>query len=600
MLRGIRWQVLAFFLAALLFVAALVFRNDGTPTSDLTDSRLPTSPAQPTAEVLLATTAPITTVSTVEQPSGLPNNLYREALIGSIQRINPLLASLNPVDRDIASLIFEGLTRLNEYGEPVPGLAERWVISNDGLEYIFYLRQDIQWQDGESFTAADVIYTMSLLRDPRFPGAPELGAFWRTVETEQLGDYLVRFRLAQPLGAFLDRLTIGILPEHVLRGTGAAQIATHPFNLAPIGTGPYQLMRIVAPDGVTPRAVELAAAPVYHQRPEGQAQPFAIQHITFVLYNDFPTASEALSRGEVDGLATRDREERAPLFSLALNNQVSLYNSVEPTVGMLIYNWARESTPFFKEQRVRLALETGLDRNGAVERALPNLAVRTDSPLIPGSWAYLPSLAMPAYDPVSARQLLVTAADRLQRLAEANQTPTPEGQPTQDSSVLFTFSILTPNTTSLMSMANEIATQWSQLGVNVTVDAVDVQLYEARLRSHDFDAAMVEFGMSGSGDPDVYGFWHEGQYPDGANYGGVSDRMISEILERARREPYNINRIPEYRQFQEDFVDRAIALPIYNPLFTYAMSSAVRGVQLGFLSTPASRFDSIGEWTISR
>ncbi len=66
------------------------------------------------------------------------------------------------------------------------------------------------WQDGVPFTAADVIYTMSLLRSPDFPGDPELGAFWRTVETEQLGDNLIRFRLAQPLGNFLDRLQIGI------------------------------------------------------------------------------------------------------------------------------------------------------------------------------------------------------------------------------------------------------------------------------------------------------------------------------------------------------------------------------------------------------
>lgn len=600
MLRGIRWQMLAFVLAAVLFVAAFATRSS-TPT--LSPTQTPDVPgitpeAATAVAVTLPTDAPLVVDNTAPQNTAAAGT-YREALVGAIQRLNPLFSSLNPVDRDITSLIFEGLTRTNEYGEPVPALADRWIISTDGLEYIVYLREDVLWQDGVPFTADDVIYTMGLLRDPRFPGAPELGAFWRTIETEQLGTHLVRFRLAQPLGAFLDRLTIGILPEHALRGTGAGQIATHPFNLAPIGTGPYQLMRIVTSDGVQPRAVELAASPVYRQRAERQEGNFAIQRITFILYSEFNTALNALATGEVDGFAARDRDERRSLFDLALSGVVNLNNTVEPTVGMILYNWTRESTSFFREQRVRLALETGLDRSSAVERALPNLAVRTDSPLIPGNWSYLGSAALPAYDPAEAQQLLITAKERMERLA--GDQPTPEGQPeATPSSALFSFTILTPNTPSLSTLANEIATQWSQLGLDVRVEAVDIQLYESRLRSNDFDSAVVEFGFGGSGDPDVYAFWHEGQYPDGENYGGVNDRRISEILERARREPYNINRIAEYTRFQDEFIDRAIALPIYNPLYTFATSPAVRGVQLGYLSTPASRYENIGEWSISR
>lgn len=612
MLRGIRWQILAFVLAASLFAVVLAFRLSEQPVSPMpipsSAENLPT--AQPsattTAVVAAGDAAPSDQTSTTDDAASsdaAQNAVYREALVGAIQRLNPLFAALNPVDRDISTLIFEGLTRTNVYGEPVPALAERWAISTDGLEYIVYLRQDVLWHDGMPFTAADVIYTMSLLRDPRFPGAPELGAFWRTVETEQLGDYLVRFRLAQPLGAFLDRLTIGILPAHALEGTDAVQLASHLFNLTPIGTGPYQLMRIAAPDESQARVVELAAAPVFRQRRENQSMPFAVQRLTFLLYSDFSAALTALTAGEVDGLASRDREERRALFDLALTQNVTLVNGLEPTVGMIVYNWVRESTTFFREQRVRLALETGLDRSGAVERGLPNLAVKADSPLIPGGWAHLPSAALPTYDPGAARSMLITAAERLDRLngTDNDQTESTEGAPTPAASTaLFSFTILTPNTPSLVTLANEIATQWAQLGVEVRVEAAEIDLYEARLRESDFDAALVEIGFSGSGDPDVYSFWHEGQYPDGANYGGVSDRRISEILERARRESYNINRIPEYYAFQREFIDRAIALPIYNPLFTYALSTRVSGIQLGYLSTPASRFENIGMWSVSR
>ncbi|MEP7292692.1 MAG: ABC transporter substrate-binding protein, partial [Chloroflexota bacterium] len=193
MLRGYRWQLAALLLSAVLFVVSLALRNS-EPT-------LP--PVEPTAAPTLTPDNIVIPPTAIPELQPLPavtpasqNGSYREALVGKIQRLNPLFTQLNPVDRDITSLIFEGLTRTDSYGETVPALAERWIISADGLEYIFFLRQDVLWQDGVPFNAADVIYTMSLLRAPDFPGDPQLGAFWRTIETEQLGDYLIRFRLA--------------------------------------------------------------------------------------------------------------------------------------------------------------------------------------------------------------------------------------------------------------------------------------------------------------------------------------------------------------------------------------------------------------------
>ncbi|MFN8448897.1 MAG: ABC transporter substrate-binding protein [Anaerolineae bacterium] len=471
-----------------------------------------------------------------------------------------------------------------------PGASERWIVSSDGLEYIVFLRQDVLWQDGEPFSAADVIYTMSPLRSPDFPGDAELGAFWRTVETEQLGDYLIRFRLAQPLGNFLDRLQIGILPEHALRGTTAAQIAGHPFNLTPIGTGPYQLEALRAADGTTVDEVDLRAAPVYRQRPEGQQHAFALDRVTFRLYDTADAAVNALESGAVDGYAARDRSERTPLFNAANAYDLAMHNAREATLGVIIYNWAKDD--FFREQRVRTALETGIDRTSTIQRTLANSADEANSPLMPGSWAYLPDLQWPAYNPDQARQLLETASERLDRLNADDATEAP----TEVGSALFTFSILTPDDPALVNLTNEIATQWSQLNLQVTVEAVDTDTYRTRLQSHDFDAALVEYSLGGSADPDVYAFWHEGQYPDGKNYGGVTDTRISQLLEKARQDPFGINRVQMYQDFQREFVARAVALPLYYPLFTFVTSPNVQGVQLGFIASPADRFRNIGDW----
>jgi len=155
---------------------------------------------------------------------------------------------------------------------------------------------------------------------------------------------------------------------------------------------------------------------------------------------------------------------------------------------------------------------------------------------------------------------------------------------------------MTPDDPTLITLANEIAGQWNRLNLLVRVEAVDLTTYRARLESGEFDAAMVEYSFAGGADPDLYAFWHQGQYPDGLNYGSTDDRRLSEILERARREPYGVNRAQEYAEFQRVFADRAIAIPLYYPLYTYGMSRQIDGVQLGFLSVPSDRFITIGDW----
>jgi len=603
MLRGFRWQLIALFLAGILFIAGLIVRGMDTPPVPTITPPPPDSAVIPSLPTL--TPNPTAPPLAVTLTSG--GGTYSEALVGQIGRLNPLFADLNPVDRDITALIYEGLTKTDQYGEPIPGLAQSWVISADGLEYIFTLRQDVLWQDGLPFTAADVAYTMALLRSPDFPGSDGLGTFWRTIETEQLGDYLIRFRLTQPLGTFLDRLTIGILPEHALRGTTAAGIASHPINFAPIGTGAYQLEALRSDDGQRVSAVDLRLAPVYRQRPEGQEHAFALDRITFHLYETFDFAYTALQNGAVDALAARDWSERDPLFRLTLNQpNLTMINGIEPTLGAIIFNWAADDTRYFREQRLRMALDMGLDRTAALERTMSNVAIQANSPMIRGSWAYLPDLVPPAYDPNNARTLIQQTADRIARLNDdATPAPTPEVTAgdtpigTAESSALFSFTILTPDVPALVNLTNEIATQWSQLNVNVGVEVVDVATYEARLRSHDFDAAVIEYALGNSADPDVYAFWHQGQYPDGENYGGADDRRISELLERARREPYGINRMGDYQAFQRLFVERAIAIPLYYPIYTLVTRANVSGVQLGYLGTPADRFRTVGDWSVS-
>jgi peptide/nickel transport system substrate-binding protein len=589
MLRGYRWQLAALLTSAVLFALAVSARLN-------VESEQPAVSPTPVVIAVTATSELLSTLPPADDARILTPSAddadgivtYREGLIGRVQRLNPLYANLNPVDRDITSLIFEGLTRMNERGEIEPALAERWLISSSGLEYVVYLRREIAWHDGMPFTSADVDYTMSILRDPGFAEDEELGAFWRTIETEVLDTYIVRFRLTQPLANFLDRLRIGILPEHALRGMRAAQLAAHPFNLSPIGTGAYQLESIHTEGGII-RGVNLRAAPVFRARAEGQSQPFQLERIQFQIFDDFEAAVSAFSSGSIDGFAARDRSERRILFDTANRSGKQLINGFEPTIGTLIFNWSNDETSYFRDQRIRVALDVGLNRSALVERTMLNQAVSANSFMLPAFWAYSSFNARPTYDPNAARRLLQTARERLGDAgAQAPETSLSEG--------LFAFTILVPNDPAVQALAQEIAAQWGQIGLSVDVEAVDLDSYHTRLASGDFEAAIVEYSFAGSAEPDLYLFWHQGQYPGGLNYGGVDDRRISQILEAIRREPFGVNRRQHYLAFQSEFAERAVALPLYYPLFTYGLSREMSNVQIGLLSAPSDRFITIGSW----
>jgi peptide/nickel transport system substrate-binding protein len=508
---------------------------------------------------------------------------YREGLIGRVQRLNPVFAALNLIDADITSLIFEGLTRTDSYGQIVPYLAENWAVSSDGLEYVFTLRQDVLWQDGIPFSADDVMYTVSILADPSYPGAEEVGRFWRTVETQKISDHMVRFRLAQPLSSFPDALRIGILPHHALVGTNALQLASHPINFQPIGTGPYQLEALRGANGQI-QQVDLRVAPNYRKRPEGQTG-FALERISFRLYDNFDDLNTALQQGEIEGYATQNPYMRALLSPLG--SQYSAITGYEPSVGFAVFNWVRESQPAFRQETVRRALMMGADIKNIVTRDMINFAVPATSPLQPLSWAFDSSVALPDYDPTLASNLLSLAVIEPQ------------------SDVLLKFSILVPENPVLPTVAQEMAEQWSRLivetngvsrRVEVNVEVADPDTYRQRIESGDFDIAIIEYSKAPVADPDVYAFWHQGQYPDGLNYGGVNDRRTSEALERARRDPNGTNRAIYYKTFQQAFIERAAAIPLYYPLMTYYVDPRISGIQLGFLSNRADRFRNIQDW----
>ena len=102
--------------------------------------------------------------------------------------------------------------------------------------------------------------------------------------------------------------------------------------------------------------------------------------------------------------------------------------------------------------------------------------------------------------------------------------------------------------------------------------------------------------MSRSPDPDPYPFWHQTQATGGQNYSKWDDRQASEYLEQARILVNPEERTRLYRNFQVRFAGELPALPLFYPMYTYGVDSAVKGVRIGPLFDTPDRFSKVTDW----
>jgi peptide/nickel transport system substrate-binding protein len=507
----------------------------------------------------------------VERPTF--GGTYIEGMVGRLNTLNPILSQFGDNDRDVAALLFNGLTRADEDGTLKPDLAARWNISPDGLIYTFTLRADVYWHDGVPFDADDVLYTVRAIQDPATKASPDLAAFWRTVAVTATDSATIRFQLTQPYAPFLDYTTIGILPAHLLRDIPLAELSTHPFNRRPVGTGPFSIAELTASQ------ILLESNPRYHG-----TRPY-LARILFKFFPDYDAVFAAYTRGEIEGIA---RVLPAYLPRLRTLNRLEQYNARLAGYSLIYLNFSK---PAFQDKSVRQALLFAIDRARIISDTLQGQGILASSPIIPGTWAFDNTLPHYPFDPEKAKTILDAAGWK-----DAGDGIRKKGTD------LLSFVLTTNDDPTRVAIANEIAKGWQAIGVKATVQSVPVgTLVQNVLRPRQFDAVLYDWRTL-SNDPDQYENWHELQIPGastaGQNYGGLKDRDISEVLETARKTNDQIKRAELYRKFQELFSDRVPALILYYPIYTYAVDERVRGIQLAPLLTSSDRFRSIARWYV--
>ncbi len=512
-------------------------------------------------------------------PSPISGGVYTEALVGNFMRLNPFLDLYNQPDQAVDQLIFNSLIHFDSSGVPQAELAESWGVSKDGTVYNFSLKDDILWHDGEAFTTEDIVFTIGLLQSGNSLIPEDLRNFWAEVEVVALSDDQLQFLLPETFAPFLDYLTFGVLPEHILGSTSLDVMIDHPFNLAPIGTGPFRFQRLLVENDQIIGVVLEAFDGYFMDRP-------FLDEFIFRYYPSPQDAMAAFNEGEVEGFGEVDQ---SILSDVLANPDLSVYTARKPILTMVYLNLENPEIGFLESPDFRRALMSSINRDLIIEQAYGGQAVPANGPIIPGTWAYYPDLEKIDYDRVEAQTLFestgVVFDDELDVFTTETDLP-------------IELTLLHPDTPLHTRIAELIQRDWEALGVSVVLNSLPYDEVLASLEARDYQAALVEIDMTNSPDPDPYPFWAQAQLQSGQNYAEWDNRSASEFLEQARMTVDRAERERLYRNFQVLFMRELPSLPLFYPVYTYALTNDIRGINLGPILEPFDRFNNVQTWYI--
>jgi len=513
-------------------------------------------------------------------PVPTSGGVYTEALIGSMQRLNPALDYYNAADRDVNRLIFSSLIKFDEKGLPKADLAQVWGISYDGLTYNFELRENAKWHDGTPVTAEDVLFTVDLMRDPDSVLPEDIKKIWTDVEVVVLSDTLVQFKLQEAFAPFMDYLNFGILPKHILGGMTYLEMINSQFNLNPVGSGPYKFKSLIVEDNQI-KGVVLASNQDYY------LEPAYINDFVFRYYPDSQSAYAAYQEGVVQGISEVTADA---LPQILQNTELALYSAIEPEFSIILFNLGNSDVEFLQEVPIRRALLMALDRRGMIDRISGGQGVIADVPVLPNNWAYYSGNDRVDQD--------VSAAEGL--LKEAGYVYETEGSGVRSKDgKKLAFRMIHPDDAFHTALAQSIQADWRTIGVELELVSLP---YDTLILDHlqplTYEVALIDINYARSPDPDPYPFWDQAQQSGGQNYSQWENRVISQYLEEARVMSDSSERAKLYRNFQVVFSEELPALPLFYPVYNFAVDKSVQGIRVGSWYDSADRFQNVTEWYI--
>lgn len=421
--------------------------------------------------------------------------------------------SINPIMNEhceIKHLLFDSLVKRDGEGNPVPSLAESWSYDETTMTYTFQLRSDVTWHDGEKFTAEDVKFTIDAIMNPdnESENAPN---YEEIKEINVISDTEITFTLSEPNFAFLDYMTVSILPEHCLQGEDMWE---SDYFKNPIGTGPYKLESWDVGQAITMVKNENYFA--------GAAN---IDTIIFKIVTDDTAKALQLQNGELDLAQVTPKDAQAFVDS----ENMTIYDMDTADYRGILYNFWNE---FWQgNYDIIPAINYAIDRQSIVDAVLLGEGFVSYSPIQLNQYNY-EDVEHYDYDPEMAADILESVG--CEKDAQGYWCRNGER-------ISFTINA-TPGDQVRIDMAQIAAQQLQEIGLDV----------KANVPSEGIDWGGQECCIIGWGSPfDADDHTYKVFGTDkGANYSGYSNADVDKYLTLARQTDDEEERAEYYKQFQ--------------------------------------------------
>ena len=471
--------------------------------------------------------------------------------------------SINPIMNEhceIKHLLFDGLVSRDAKGNIVPALAESWSYNAPTMTYTFKLRSNVKWHDGEAFTAEDVKFTIEAIQNPD-NGSENAPNYEEIKEIKIISDTEIAFVLSEPNFAFLDYMTMSIVPEHKLKGEDMWE---SDYFKNPIGTGPYKLE-----SWDVGQSINMVKNEDYWG---GAAK---IDKVIFKIVTDDSAKALQLKNGELDLAQVTPKD--AATFKGA--EGLKIYDMTTADYRGILYNFWNEY--WQKNADLIPGINWCIDRQAIVDAVL----------LGEGVVAYSP-IQMNKYNYEGAEQYGKDLAKAEAIFTAAGCEKDADGFWCRDGKrISFTINA-TPGDQVRIDMAQVAAQQLQEAGLdvkaNVPADGIDWGGQEC---------CIIGWGSPFDADDHTYKVFGTDK---GANYSGYSNAIVDQYLKEARQTDDDAKRAEAYKNFQIELAK--------TPAYTffcyidamYVGDTAIKGIDENTVLAHhgVGIFWNITEWTI--
>ena len=448
-------------------------------------------------------------------------------------------------------------------GKVVPGLAQRWEISPDGLQYTFSLTSAARFWDGTPVTAEDVRFTLDRTVDKKYlPGNGYSSALMANYDRSVVvNPTTIRVFLKKPQTNFLPsvvgRTYLGIVSRAAAEKKGVPGFGEHPM-----GSGPFEFVEWVRGDHIT-----VKANPRYTWGPsffETAGKGPSVERIVFRFIQEDSTRLAALESGQVNAILgippfDQPRFEKHPKFEM-----IRVRKNGQP--GGVNLNTQRPPT---SDLAVRQAISHALDRE-ALNKAV---AAGTNYPASHileermGEWVN-PRARFPMYDPSKARQLL----DQAGWVADKDGVRTKSGQRLELTGVCL------PELQQTMTL---IQSQLKDIGIQMSVQPGSSSQVVETVRSGNYHVAwVIRAGWTNEDPYLLYSLNHSKNIPPKgtSNTSRVTLPEVDTLLETAAITADPAKRRDLYYKAQERLVQYVPFVPLLSYNLNIAVVKGVHGL----------------------